>query len=149
MDKLGLKTEIIEKCMVMLQEKFKIHEAEMKEAQNAANEAGPPKDRYDPYRSQMLRKRNLLAEQCQQVLDELEILKKINPVVNDKVMFGSVVITNLHRLFIAVPLGKVEVQNEVYHVISVHTPLFEALKNKKAGDPVIFNQNKILIADVF
>lgn len=150
MDKLAFKSEIINKCIEILLEKYKINDAEMKEAQQAANDAGPPKDRYDPYRSQMLRKRNLLAEKTQQVLDDLEMVRKIKPELTDRVMFGSVVITSIHKLFIAVSLGKIKLDNdEIIQVISIHTPVYEVLKNKRSGDVVIFNQNKLLIKDVF
>ena len=50
---------------------------EMDEHQQMANDYGPPKDRYDAFRSQMLRRRDIFAEQMQKANEELIVLDKI------------------------------------------------------------------------
>jgi len=150
MNRLEFKKALIEKCLLILKENFKAAASEMNEAQQAANEAGPPKDRYDPFRSQMLRRRNMFAEQCQKILDENEMLNKINKnKTNEKVTFGSIVITSGHKLFFAIPLGKVDLNGEIFFVASLQTPLFEAMRNKTVGDVFEINLNKFRIIDVF
>lgn len=92
----------------MLSEKLRTAENEMKEAQQAANEADPPKVRYNPFRSQMLRRRNLFTEQYQMLVKDMKLLQKNNPIaVFNQVSFGSVVKTNAHNIFFAISLGKV------------------------------------------
>ena len=71
MKKTALKKIIIDRCLQRLEDNYKTAMSEVNETQQAANETGPPKDRYDPFRSQMLRRRNLFAEQCQTILNEI------------------------------------------------------------------------------
>jgi len=146
----NLKKNIIAKCIETLQLNYKVAEAEMKEASQAANEVGPPKDRYDPFRSQMARRQNMFMDQCKKILDNIETLKRINtylPVEN--VAFGAIVRTSEHKVFFAVSFGKIEVEEEVYFVASNQTPLFEAMKGKKAGDHFEMNNKQFKILEVF
>ncbi|HNV95178.1 MAG TPA: hypothetical protein PKG63_01790 [Bacteroidales bacterium] len=149
-DLINLKKLILDRCKSLLNEKLLNAENEMKEAQQAANEVGPPKDRYDPFRSQMLRRRNLFAEQYQLIVNDMELLNKINPeTLNDEVSFGAVVKTNAHRLFFAVSIGKIEINNETFFVASTQTPLFEVMKGKKVNESFEFNKNSFQITEVF
>jgi hypothetical protein len=150
MNRSELKKAIIDKCLQQLEDNYKTAVAEVNETQQAANEAGPPKDRYDPFRSQMLRRRNMFVGQCQNILKEIEIIKKIDAgIKNEHVSFGAVVITSGHKLFFAIPLGKIEVNKETYFVASTQTPLFEVMKNKSSGDSFEMNKNKFKILDIF
>lgn len=149
-DYLEFKRKLLESCLSILSEKLHHAENEIKEAQQAANEVGPPKDRYDPFRSQMLRRRNLFAEKYQLLEKDMELLTKINPENScNEVTFGAVVKTNAHKLFFAVSLGKVNVHNETFFVASTQTPLFEAMKGKKAQESFEFNKIKFTILEVY
>lgn len=149
-DLIELKIRLVEQCKTLLNEKLIHAENEMKEAQQAANEVGPPKDRYDPFRSQMLRRRNLFAEQYQLLIKDMELLNKINTEnICHEVSFGAIVKTNAHLVFFAVSLGKVEIDNQHFFVASTQTPLFEAMKNKKANESFELNKNKFTILEVF
>jgi len=150
MNKLAFKKKLIESCVEILQKNYEAAAFEMNDALQAANESGPPKDRYDPFRSQMLRRRNMFAEQCAKSLADIETIKKIDlEQLNDNVSFGAVVITSAHRLFFAISLGKIEIDGEMFFVSSIKTPLFEVIKNKTTGDEFIFNAQKFHITDVF
>jgi len=150
MNYLDFKKLLIKNCHEILMNNFKAAETEMNAALQAANESGPPKDRYDPFRSQMLNRRNMFAEQCNKILSDAEILKKINTNETlNEIHFGAVVLTNSHKLFFAIALGKVKIKNEVYFVASTQTPLFEAMKNKTTGDEFVINCQKFIITDVF
>jgi len=149
-DKIKLRSKIIESCKQHQLETIKNLTREMEEHQQMANEYGAPKDRYDAFRSQMLRRRDIFAEQLQKANQEITALEMIKPEeIKKTVEFGAVVITNQQKLFVSISLGKVIVDKETYFAISPNVPLFQVLKGLKPGDTAVFNSNTIQIIDVF
>lgn len=146
----NLKPKLIEKCLQILNERAENAKKAMEELQQSANEYGLPKDRYDSFRAQVLRKRDLFAEQYQKTIDELELIKKIDPEkISKKVEFGSIVITDKQKLFVSVSLGKIELEKDVFYAISAQVPIYKALQNKTAGEKFEFNENKFEIVKLY
>jgi hypothetical protein len=140
------KNKLIEQCLLILKERADNAKKAMDELQQSANEYGLPKDRYDSFRTQVLRKRDLFAEQYQKTMDEIDLIKKIDPEKkSEKVEFGSILITNKQKLFVSISLGKIVLENEEYYAISTQVPIYNAIKGKKAGEKFEFNGNKFEI----
>lgn len=79
----------------------------------------------------------------------LDTLKLINPkTVNDYVVLGSLVKTNSTSFFIAVSVGKVELTNDSFFVISKSSPIGELLMGKTKGDVISFNGTTYTITEV-
>lgn len=113
---------------------------EMEEAQKSANEYGAPKDRYDSYRTQLLRKRDMFAQQIVKLDQQIEVLEKVKPgKISEKVEFGSVVITDKQKLFVSTGLGKIEVGGEQYFVISPQVPVYRAMEGLKKNESFVVN----------
>ena len=147
-DKTAYKKRLLEACRAGLSASARNIKLAMDEAQNSANEYGVPKDRYDSYRTQILRKRDMFGRQLQQAIDQIEILNKIDVrIVHEKVEFGSVVFTEKQKMFVATGIGKVKFEGEDIFVISPYVPVFEAMKGKKTGDDIDFRGviNKIVM----
>jgi hypothetical protein len=145
-----LKSRIIEACKQHQLETIANLKREMDEHQQLANDYGPPKDRYDAFRSQMLRRRDIFAEQLQKANEELFTLEKIKPnEVKTKIEFGAIVITDKQKLFVATSMGKISIDNELYFCISPAVPVYRVIEGLKAGDITTFNNNSIKIVDVF
>lgn len=122
----------------------------LEEMQNAANEYGLPKDRYDSFRAQLLHKRDLFAAQYQQALADMETLLLIDPQKNaKKAEFGAVVTTEKQTLFISISLGKIELETGTVVAVSPKVPVFESIRDKKKGDYYVWQGHKIEILDVF
>ena len=122
----------------------------MNDAQKSANDYGQPKDRYDSYRTQLLRKRDLLAKQLKEAILQMEALNKVNPEKAIKQAgFGAIVLTTNQNLFISVGLGKVHLDGKDFYVISPNVPIFQALRDKKKGEEFEFRGMKQKIIDVF
>lgn len=150
MERTKFKKKLIDTCLVLLQARADSAKKAMEELQQSANEYGLPKDRYDSFRAQVLRKRDLFAEQYQKALDETELIQKIDSDrIVEQVEFGSIVITNKQKLFVSVSLGKIELGNEQFYAISIQVPIFKAIQNKKAGENFEFNGNKYEILEIF
>ena len=150
MDRLELKQKILNACMqhqLAVMENLKIV---MEEAQDSAEEYGLPKDLYDSYRNQLMSKRDMFAQQLQKANEQLEILKRVEITrVHNTIGFGSVVITESQKLFIATGIGKVTVERVEYYVISGMVPFFNAIYDKRKGDSFEFRGKKEKILDVF
>lgn len=145
----NLKYKLIDKCLIILSERAENAKKAMDELQQSANEYGLPKDRYDSFRAQVLRKRDLFAEQYQKTMDEIDLIKKIDPEKkSDKVEFGSIVITNKQKLFVSISLGKIMLENEEYYAISTQVPIYNAIKGRKAGEKFEFNGNRFEIIEL-
>lgn len=149
MDNSGLKKNVLNACIKRQQEIINNLKLVMEEAQNAANEYGLPRDRYDSFRSQLLRKRDMFAQQMAKATEQLDLLKRI-PVDKpcNKVEFGAIVITYKQRLFVSTAVGKLQVGNEEYFAISPIVPIFKAMEGKRAGESFTLNGNTIKILEV-
>lgn len=144
-----IKKTLVETCRRKLTDSGLNLQQAMDDLQQQANDYGAPKDRYDPYKTQLLRRRDMLAQQLAKELQELKILDKID-LVNpcSDIRFGAVVITNEFNYFVAIGLGKIETPHGNFYVISMQVPLFEALKNHKAGESIEFRGKRITILEV-
>ena len=147
---LELKVKLVEECRKRQLKTVKNLQSAMDEAQQSANEYGPPKDRYDSFRMQLLRKKDMFGQQMERAISELNAMEKIDLKKEiQTVGFGSVVITNEQKLFISIGLGKQMIGKEVYYAVSLVVPICKALSGKKKDDVVEFNGKKIKIKEVF
>jgi len=149
MDLIELKIKLHQKCVEKQKEILENAKAAMDEAQTAANEYGAPRDRYDSFRAQLLRKRDLHAAQYEKALNELDFLEKLDPSnLNKELTINTLVITNKQKFYVSVGLGKIILAEGEFYAISPLAPIYQALKEKATGDTVAFNGQKIVIVDV-
>lgn len=120
------------------------------EAQKSSNEYGAPKDRYDSYRTQLLRKRDMFAQQLVKANEQLDVLKRIDTEKEcSRVEFGAVVFTNKQNMFISIGLGKVQADDDFFYAISPAVPIYKAMEGKKAGEEFIFNDITYKIENIY
>ncbi|HBF88103.1 MAG TPA: hypothetical protein DDX39_05625 [Bacteroidales bacterium] len=149
-DKIQFKKDLIQKCKLLITKNSEIARAAMQEHQQLANDYGQPKDRYDSFRTQMLRKRDMFAIQYQKALDELALYEKIDAEkIHTNVSFGCVVITDKQKLFVATSLGKITIENRDFYAISAAVPIFEKMKGLKVGSLFSFNGQNFTITELF
>ncbi len=150
MEKQEIKKRLIDDCYTNINSIIESLKSQMAETQESANDYGQPKDRYDSYRMQLLRKRDMYGQQLDNAMAELAVLKRIDPnKINNDVSFGSVVITDDQKLFVAISMTKIHVGEDVYYPISIKVPFFQSIKGLKTGDMFSFNNKEHFIRDVF
>lgn len=148
--KMNLKQKILGVCQGQVKETINSLTTEVNEAQNAANEYGLPRDRYDAFRTQLLRKKDMFAQQLAKANEQLDILLRIDPEKEfSKVEFGAVIITNKQKLFISIGLGKVKVDDDVFFAISPAVPIYKTMDGKKVGEEFSFNNNIFKIEKIY
>ncbi len=141
------KQKLHAKCRELVLETIENLKAEIIDCQNTANDYGLAKDRYDSFRAQLLRKRDMFSQKLAKnneqfsLLNRIDILKK-----QSKVEIGALVITKNQKFIISISLGKIELDGESYYAISPAVPIYKAIDGKRVGDEFEFNgqKNKIL-----
>ncbi len=144
-----IKESLLEICVQQQTKVIRQLQEEIKEAQRQSNEYGQPKDRYDAYKTKLMRQIELFSGQVNKATTVLNTLQQL-PVNKklDTVEFGALVITNRQKMFVAAGLGKVELDGETWFAISPNVPIFKVLQGKKVGDTAVFNNMHIEIMSI-
>lgn len=146
---MSLKSELLQKCIEQVEESITNTIEVINEAQKSANEYGIPRDRYDSYRAQLLRKKDMFAQQLERTRQQLDLLKRIDEKrKSESVEFGAIVKTEFQKMFISTGLGKVNLNGDTFYVISTLVPIYKAIEGKKVGEVCEFNGRKMKILEV-
>ena len=144
------RNKVICSCIEQQEHIATIAKQEMDSAQQQSNDYGANVDRYDSYRTKMMRSRDMYARQysnAQTGVRYLQDLLKLSPF--DTVDHGACVVTDRQAFFLSIGAGKFMVGNQVWFAISAQTPIYAALKGKKVGDGIVFNGQSQTIKEIF
>lgn len=121
-----------------------------------ANETDENTDGSDKYtsslRSETIAEMRLLEEQLEFASHEWEELVRIESYhddVHDKVEFGSVVVTDRRTFFVSASIEEFNVGDYPLFGLSVHTPLYKAMKGKRKNESFQYGGTIYLIKSVF
>ena len=144
------KERLLQKCIEQQQEVIRQLQQEIDEAQKQANDYGQPKDRYDAFRTKLMRQIELYARQLDKARIVINTLHKI-PFEREitTVEFGAIVITNKQELFISAGLGKIVIDAKEFYAVSAVVPIFKALKGKQKGEEITVNGTTYSITEVY
>jgi hypothetical protein len=149
-ENIKLKNRLVAECQRVQKKAVDSTKSAMDEAQNALNDYGPNKDRYDSFRDQLIGRRDMFSLQYSKAVSEYSVLDKINPKnINKIAEFGAVIITDTCRFFISISAGKIEIDGNTIYAISPMVPLFKVMEGKKKGETFEFNGKKQVIKDLF
>jgi len=144
-----LKKKLIAACFTEIDERAASLKKVMEDAQQSANDYGQPKDRYDSYRTQLLRKRDMFGQQLGKIMEQRVVLEMLDPdKPSNSVEFGAIVITDHQKIFVSVGIGKFLFEDEEYFVISPTVPYCRAMEGKQKGDDFEFRGQKFTILDI-
>jgi hypothetical protein len=145
----NIKEKLLARCIAIKEESKANTLAAMNDAQQSANEYGAPKDRYDSFRAQLMRKRDMLAQQLAVVEEEISFLRQIKPgSISTKVEPGALVVLNTQTLYILVGIGKIVIEGEIFYAVSPVVPLVLAMKNLKQGESFDFRGTTMKIIEI-
>ena len=142
--------QVICSCIEQQEHIATIAKQEMDSAQQQSNDYGANVDRYDSYRTKMLRSRDMYAKQYSNALAGIRCLQdllKLPPF--DTVEHGAVVITDRQKFFLSIGAGKFMVGHDVYFAISAQTPIYLAVKGRQVSDTFIINGQSQTIKEIF
>jgi hypothetical protein len=142
--------QVICSCIEQQEHIASIAKQEMDSAQQQSNDYGANVDRYDSYRTKMMRNRDMYARQYSNALAGircLQDLQKLPPF--DTVEHGACVVTDRQKFFLSIGAGKFMVGHDVWFAISAQTPIYLAVKGHKVGDTFIINGQRQTIKEVY
>ena len=144
-----VKKRLLEACFKEIEDRAASLQKVMEDAQQSANDYGQPKDRYDSYRTQMLRKKDMFGQQLSKILEQKTVLEMIDPEISyKKVEFGALVITDKQKIFISIGIGRFVFEGQDYFVISPGVPFYKAIDGLRAGDTFEFRNQKFQIKEI-
>jgi len=150
MEKKAVKKNIIKSCIELLERNIKTSKDRIQEIIQTANDYEGDHDMFDPFKEDMMKKKDLQVKQMNKFLEDLKLVRKADPErISDKVEFGAVIITDKQKMFVSAALGKITVDNESVYAISTQVPVYNAMKDLKIGDTFSINNNSFTIKDVF
>lgn len=144
------RNKVICSCIEQQEHIASIAKQEMDSAQQQSNDYGANVDRYDSYRTKMMRSRDMYAKQLSNALAGIRYLQDLlKEPLHDVVEHGAVVITDRQNFLLSIGAGKFMVGNQVFFAISAQTPIYVALKGKRVGDSIVFNGQSQTIKEIF
>ena len=120
----------------------------MHRAQEAANEEGKSSagDKYETTRAMMQIERDKAAQQLDESLKLKRILQGIRTDVRvDKVSLGAVVLSDEINFYIAISVGKMQVEAKDFIAIAANAPVALALMGLKQEDTFLFNRKQHVV----
>lgn len=136
----SFKQRFVEHCIQLQEETLSSVENQIHLAEEAANNYGPNKDRYDGFRNQQVRQGNMLAKQMDLIQQNLDTLHLVNlQMIHPDANFGALIVTDRNLIFVCCSLGLVSFENQRVVVISKTAPIFPCMESKKTGDSFICN----------
>ncbi len=149
--------KVVNACIAHQQHIANVAKQEMDSAQQQSNDYGANVDRYDSYRTKMMRARDMYAKQLSNANASLRYLQealRIPPF--DHAEHGAIVVTDKQRFFLSIGAGKFVVKDpesatgmQYYFAISAQTPIYQALKGKTIGDSFVVNGIPQTIREIF
>ena len=106
-------------------------------------------DKHEVGRAMVQQELDKLEEQRSKLIGLQQELERV-PLdrVYDRVAFGALVFTDQGTYFIAIGLGAVQVDGEVCYAVSLASPIGQALRDKRAGELVLFNGKRMTVVAI-
>lgn len=149
--------KVVNACIAHQQHIANVAKQEMDSAQQQSNDYGANVDRYDSYRTKMMRARDMYAKQLSNANASLRYLQEaLRMPPFDHAEHGAIVVTDKQRFFLSIGAGKFVVKDpesatgmQYYFAISAQTPIYQALKGKTIGDSFVVNGIPQTIREIF
>lgn len=151
MQNTSLKQKLLVSCIEYVETRISSAAAAMQDAQNAANDESKSSagDKYETGRAMMQIERDQAAVQLDEAMKLKRTLNQINANEHHKVVsLGSIVTTNSFRAFVAVGPLKLNVDGDVYFIITPMSPLGQVLIGLKAGSDFTFNNKQNVVVEI-
>lgn len=107
-------------------------------------------DKYETGRAMIQNEEELYKRQRAETSKILDQLLRIDP---DKechhIEPGALVILSSGYFYVGAGMGKLTVQKKDFFAISLSSPIGQALKNKKEGEIIIFQEREVMILKVY
>ncbi|MDP5140421.1 MAG: GreA/GreB family elongation factor, partial [Spirosomaceae bacterium] len=144
-----MKEQIILKVSEMLSQSVQEAKTAIANAQASANEATKSSagDKYETSRAMGQLDIEMYTRQLHDAESKFAILQNIEANLREQseANLGALVDTTLGSFFLAVGIGKIDIDKKPIMVISPQSPIGEVIFQKKSGDSVLFRGKEVTI----
>ncbi|WP_179375802.1 hypothetical protein [Winogradskyella wichelsiae] len=145
-----IKTQLLDLCNLLVNKRIKDYKNEIdliKESIESNDKVSNEQD--DSGNSKLLddleKNMNYLGD-AQKNKDYLQLIRP--NLVSEQVVLGSIVKTDSLSFFIAISIGKIEIETQDYYIISLQSPIGQHVKSKSKGHQFEFNSKRYTITEV-
>jgi polysaccharide pyruvyl transferase WcaK-like protein len=100
--------------------------------------------------------REMITQEVNKVTDQINkqelFIQKLKQIDSSKPVIvageNALVESSMGTFFIGIPLGVVQIENEKVFFISFQSPIYQVMRNLKAGDHFIWQSKKVDILDI-
>ena len=145
------KKVLFDYCERYVDERIKLTTQAMNAAQEAANSEtkGSAGDKHETGRAMMHLEKEQHGRQLAEHLKLRKVLAQMNPQEKHlRARLGSVVFTDTGIYFLAIPIGKVDIEGKTFFIISPVSPIGKLLMNSQKGSELNLNGRKIIVESV-
>lgn len=145
---IAIKEELYAACNNFLNKSIDELKKAWIDAQHSANadNKGSAGDKHETGRAMMHLEVEKNAKQLAERMQLLKVLALIDPKEKHiKAQLGSLVETNQGNYYIAIAIGKVEVENKDFYVISPASPIGKSLMGSEKGSNFNFNAKDFVV----
>lgn len=138
----SVKQIIHQQCLNIAEERIQSVRQIMKETQSAANNETKSSsgDKHETGRAMAQLEIEKLGNQLRELQNVKQTLTQINPnISSEKVLLGSVIYTDNGNFYLAASIGKVEIEDQQFFVVSAASPIGKLLIGRKAGENFLLN----------
>ena len=146
-----LKETLISKCYEFASERKSHIDFQMKEIKEALFEEikSSVGDKHETGRAMLQLEREKVGNQFYEVENMFETLNKIDVLAPSLVVhLGSIVYTTQANYFIAISVGKLEVEDQAFYAISSNTPIGKLLMAKPEEEEIKFRDQSFRIKKI-
>ncbi|MBD3628063.1 hypothetical protein [Cyclobacterium sp.] len=148
---LAMKRKLQRAALAMVQDKMDdlndqiaaLHEASQSETKSSAG------DKYETGRESINQSRSLLEKQLSLIGQWRNKLKKIRIGPISQVYEGALIEFGGALIWVAVPLGKLELEGREFQLVSENSPLIQVLASKREGEGAVFRGQQIEILKIW
>lgn len=149
--KKDIKLQLFKHCTEYIEKHIEIIRHAVSEAQQAVN--GESKntagDRYETERAMKQRETELFGKRIDESMKQYQILQMIDPSKEyNCVQPGSLVSTSTGIFFIAISTDEVLIDNVEYCIISIDSPIGQAMEKRNIGEVFLFRGKTVTINDI-
>jgi hypothetical protein len=148
---LTLKTTIHAHCLQLILDKQKVLQDALQQATEASNQDSKSSagDKHETGKAMMQLEQEKLGKQLQDINTQIELLHKIADFKNpSSAQLGTLVTTNHGLFYLAIGLGKIEVDGNTYFIISPQSPIGLQMVGKTIGERFEVNGRDYTLADL-
>lgn len=150
-EKKDIKLQLFKHCTDYIEKHIEIIRHAVSEAQQAVN--GESKntagDRYETERAMKQRETELFGKRIDEAMKQHQILQIINASKQySSVQPGALVSTSIGSFFIAISTDEVVIDDIEYCIISIDSPICQAMINKNIGEAFLFRGKNITINEI-